>query len=198
MRVMSEARAFLAVLALSSLVALSCTKPLGDGPASGGDNGSDNGSITTTKPTSFGSAPAPAAAAGLPAGAVVVPTSTNPEAAPATPIETPAALPSPAVLQAVSTAQGRLDGLAASVSGTKVRFVDCNETSSCTTRLEAQSLTALRDLLQAVSKEQGGMITFVAREQMDAYTGRTFTADVTLGAKETKAVPTDENELLAN
>jgi hypothetical protein len=193
MRVMSEARVVLTVLALSSLVALSCTKPLGDEPASGGGSGS----ITNTKPTSSGSAPAPGAAAGLPAGVVAMPTGTNPEAAPATPIETPAALPSPAVLQAVSTAQGKLDALTTGVLGTRVRFIDCNEAASCTTRLEAQSLTGLRDLLQAVSKDQGG-ISFVAREQMDAYTGRTFTADVTLGGTATKPVPTDENELLVN
>jgi hypothetical protein len=105
--------------------------------------------------------------------------------------------PSPAVLQAVGAAQGRLEGLAAKVEGARVRFVDCPEGASCTARLEAPSLAGLRTLLQSVSDQQGG-IGFVAREQLDAYTGQTFVADVNLNPTEAKAVPADEAALLAN
>ncbi len=112
-------------------------------------------------------------------------------------VEAPATPPSPQVLQAVTTAQTKLDGLAASVAGTRVRFVDCSETASCTARVEAQSLAGLRDLLQSVSGQQGG-IGFIAREHLDAYSGRTFVADVALGAATPRAVPTDETQLLDN
>jgi hypothetical protein len=112
--------------------------------------------------------------------------------------EGPATLPSPAVIQAVSTVQVKLDAVTAGLEGTRVRFVDCNESAACSARLEAPSLAGLRDLLQSVSAQQGG-VGFVAREQLDAYTGRTFVADVTLGGGQaTRPVPTDENELLAN
>jgi hypothetical protein len=100
-------------------------------------------------------------------------------------------------MQAVDTTQAKLDGLTSGIAGTRVRFVDCSEAASCTARLEAQSLGGLRDLLQGVSWQQGG-VGFVAREQLDAFTGRTFVADVTLGAGAARAVPTDENALLAN
>jgi hypothetical protein len=105
--------------------------------------------------------------------------------------------PSPAVLQAVSAMEGKLGAITAGLDGTKVRFVDCAENASCSARLEAQSLAGLRDLLQAVSAQQGG-IGYVAREQLDAYAGRTFVADVTLGGTDTRPVPIDENQLLAN
>jgi hypothetical protein len=105
--------------------------------------------------------------------------------------------PSPAVLQAVSTAQGKLETLAAGVEGARVRFVDCPEGASCTARLEATSLASLRSFLASVSDQQGG-IGFVVREQLDAYTGRTFVADVVLDGAGARAVPADEAALLAN
>jgi hypothetical protein len=178
-------------LALLTLTVLSCKKETADPPVGGGDKGN----VTTATPAASPAAPTASSGPSVPTGVVPVPTGTNPETVPMGAIEAPAALPSPAVLQAVSGVQGTLDGLAASVAGTKVRFVDCSETASCTTRLEAKTLTGLRDLLQAVSKDQGG-ITFVAREQLDAYTGQSFVADVTLGAAQARAVPTDENALL--
>lgn len=185
-------RAGAAVLALAGLTALSCTKEIGGGSAPQG--GGDNGSITATDPAV--GATTPGSTVPTAPVAVPLPTGMKPEVTP-TPIETPATLPSPAVLDAVNAAQGKLNGLATGVQGTNVKFVDCADTAACTTRLEAKTLTGLRDLLQAVSKEQGG-ISFVARESLDAYTGQSFVADVTLGGAATKAVPTDENELLVN
>jgi glycine cleavage system aminomethyltransferase T len=122
---------------------------------------------------------------------------TDPDKAPAPQVETPVTPPSPAVLQAVTAAQTKLEAVTAALEGTKVRFVDCGQNASCSARLEASSLTGLRDLLQSLSAQQGG-IAFVAREQLDAYAGRTFVADVTLGGAETRPVPSDENALLAN
>jgi hypothetical protein len=180
-------------LALLTLTAFSCAKGKGDTPPVG-SIGDETATVTTAKPAGGDT---PTASAAAPAVTRVVPASNgaNPETAPTTLVETPAALPSPAVMQSVTAVQGRLDGLASSVAGARVRFVDCNEAASCTSRLEASSLTALRDLLQAVSGKEGG-IDFTAREQLDGYTGRTFIADVTLGAATPRAVPTNENDLL--
>jgi hypothetical protein len=177
------------VLALAACAAVSCAKEQGGGRASPSAD-----DVTATNPAA---APPPSSVANVGTQKMVMPTGTNPEAAPAPQVETPAVLPSPAVLQAVTTAQGKLDGLAAGITGSRVRFVDCNETGSCSARLEAQNLSGLRDLLQSVSQQQGG-IGFVAREQLDGFTGRTFVADVTLGAASSRAVPLDENELLVN
>jgi len=190
----SEYGMALAALALAGLAALSCNK-LGDIGGSSSPS-SDNGGVTTTDPGT-GATPTPSDVPGVPNDVVPVPTSTNTMPMMAAPPETPAALPSPAVLEAVNTATTKLNGITTGVEGTSVRFVDCTDTAACTTRLEAKSLTGLRDLLQAVSAQQGG-IDFTAREQLDAYTGQSFVADVTLGAAATRPVPTDESELLGN
>ena len=179
-------------VALAALAAVSCAKELGGTPS----GGHDQGSVTNAQPSAGTSTPSTVTNVGT--EPVVKPTGTSPETAPVPQVETPATLPSPAVLQAVSGAQGKLEGLTTGIDGTRVRFVDCSETAACTARLEAQSLAGLRDLLQAVSQQQGG-IGYVAREQLDAYAGRTFVADVTLAAGgAARAVPTDENALLAN
>jgi len=187
-------RTYVAVLALAGLAVVSCKGMVNGGSSPGGG---DNGSITTTDPGAGASTPAPSSVPGTPADVVPIPTGTGQEITP-TPIETPAALPSPAVLEAVNAATGKLNGITTGVQGTNVKFVDCNDTAVCTTRLEAKTLTGLRDLLQAVNKEQTAGINFVARENLDAYTGQSFVADVTLGGSTTKPVPTDENELLVN
>ncbi|MDB4983539.1 MAG: hypothetical protein JWM82_4291 [Myxococcales bacterium] len=178
-------------VALLTLTALACAKGKGETPS-----GDETANVTAAAPAA-NKAPATAASAATPAVNRVVPASngTAPVTAPTTLVETPAALPSPAIMQAVTAVQGRLDGLASNVAGARVRFVDCNEAGSCTTRLEATTLTALRDLLQSVSGSQGA-IDFTAREQLDGFTGRTFVADVTLGAATPRAVPTNENDLL--
>jgi hypothetical protein len=176
----------LAVVAL--LGAVSCEKELG-GPT----GASDNASVTSAAPEATATpAAAPAAPSASAARARVRPVRDGLPVA----IETAPAQPSPAVLEAVSVERAKLDGIAASVPGTSVRFVDCAG-ATCTSRLEAKSITALRDLLQAISKEQGG-ISFVAREQLDAYTGQTFVADVSVGGDHARPIPTDENELLVN
>jgi hypothetical protein len=84
------------------------------------------------------------------------------------------------------------------VPGTKVKFIDCTA-NPCMARLEAKQLTAMRDLLVKVSQDNQGKISFVVREQLDAYMGQTFAADVKIGADQPRtAVPTDPAELLAN
>jgi hypothetical protein len=180
-----------AVLAVAALGAASCTKEQGGAPPGG-----DNGNVTSANPAGA-TTPSSTSSTKTPAQVLPVPSGTNPETAPSPQIETPAPLPSPAILEAVNAAQSRLGNITTGIEGTRVGFVDCSATSTCTSRLEAQSLTGLRDLLQAVSKDQGG-IGFVAREQLDAYTGQKFVADVTLGGGTTRPVPADENELLVN
>lgn len=180
----------MAALTMLALAALSCTKELGSGPT----GGTDNGSITATDPGGGVTTPAatlPSLAA-IPAPARVRPISETRTGL----VETLSAPPSPAELAAVAGQQERLNGIAAGVPGTTVKFVDCS-TAVCTSRLEAKSLGGLRDLLQAVSKDQGG-IAFVAREQLNAYTGQSFVADVSFGGERTRPVPADENELLIN
>jgi hypothetical protein len=183
--------------ALLALLSLSCAKQPGEPPPSPWASG--QGQVTAT---SAAAAPAPSLA---PAEdplrpALVRTTRTLPTISPTlgpTLVETPAPPPTPAVLDAVEVARGKLEPLAASLEGTRVRFIDCNEAASCTARLEARSLTGLRDLLSAVSRTEGG-IGFVAREQLDAFTGRTFVADVSLGGENARAVPSDENALLGD
>jgi hypothetical protein len=188
MRIIDTSRLF--VVAAAALAIASCTRDSG-GPAA--SSVGDNASVT-----SGGAAPAAAPSSAAAKAPVTLPVpSAGSQAAPAPGVEAPATPPSPQVLRAVSAAQATLDGLAAGVAGTRVRFVDCSEAAACTARVEAQSLAELRDLLQSVSGQQGG-IGFVAREQLDAYSGRTFVADIALGAATPRAVPTDETQLLDN
>jgi hypothetical protein len=182
-------------LALAALAAVSCAKDLGGAPSSAG--GQDQGSITSGRPSAGASTAGPSSVSNVGTQAAAVPAGTRPETAPVPGVEGPATLPSPTVLRAVSAVQERLNGLVTGVDGTRVRFVDCSETAACTARLEAQSLAGLRDLLQGVSRQHGG-IDYVVREQLDGYAGRTFVADVTLAATSSRAVPSDENALLGN
>jgi hypothetical protein len=185
-----EIRAGALVAAVLAITAVSCAKGSGGAP-SGAD---DNGGVTSAEPAASATPAAPSNVSTVGTDQVAMPAGAT-----TTPVrdEIPVAPPSPAVLRAVSAAQGQLDAITAGLDGTKVRFVDCSESASCSARLEAPSLAGLRDLLQAVSAQQGG-VGFVAREQLDAYTGRTFVADVTLGASGARPVPADENELLTN
>jgi hypothetical protein len=182
MKTTTQRTAFLA-LALAGLTLLACAKETGGGPA---PTSTETGSATTATPPTT---QAPSTRAAPTAPAQVLPATAAPQ------IETPAALPSPAVLEAVSVARARLDGLAAGIDGARVRFVDCAEGAKCSARLEAPTLAGLRDLLQSVSADQGG-IAFVAREQLDGYAGRTFVADLTLGAEAPLPVPADPGALL--
>jgi hypothetical protein len=196
-------------LAFMAISALACTRDSG-GPAGAGRTADDNGGVTSgTVPSSAASAPAASSGPSAATAPAVVPVATGPAAsatppAPgdltpmmAAPPEMPVVPPSAAVLQAVGAARAKLEAVAAPLDGAKVRFVDCPEGAACTARLEAPSLTGLRDLLSGVSAQQGG-IGFVAREQLDGFTGRSFVADVTLGGGENRPVPADENVLLSN
>jgi hypothetical protein len=182
-----------AVVVPLALSVVSCAKVTGGDSPSG-----DNAGVTSAGPGTTASS-GPSSVSNVGTQTIAMPAGTNPDNGLAAPPrdEIPVAPPSPAVLQAVSAAETRLAAVTAGFEGTRVRFVDCTENASCSARLEAPSLSGLRDLLQAVSAQQGG-IGYVAREQLDAYTGRTFVADVTLGGPDTRPVPTDENELLPN
>jgi hypothetical protein len=182
------------VAAYLALAAVSCAKVTGgDSPGKG-----ENGGVTSAGPAATAATSGPSNVSGVGTQQVAMPTGTDPDRG-TNPVqdESPVTPPSPAVLKAVSAVQGKLDAVTAGLDGTKVRFVDCAENAACSARIEAPSLAGLRDLLQAVSAQQGG-IGFVAREQLDAYAGRTFVADISLGGADTRPVPTDENELLGN
>ncbi|HEY2728839.1 MAG TPA: hypothetical protein VGK52_02795 [Polyangia bacterium] len=194
MKTIIERSKFAVAVALAALAAVSCAKDLGGSPSSSG--GQDEGNITSGRPSAGARTAGPSSVSNV-GTQVALPTGTRPETAPVPGIEMPATPPSPAVLRAVSAVQEKLNGLVSGVDGTRVRFVDCSETAACTARLEGQSLAGLRDLLQAVSQQHGG-IDYVVREQLDGYAGRTFVADVTLAATASRVVPTDENALLAN
>ena len=182
-------------VAVAALTAGSCAKDLGGAPSSAG--GQDQGSITNARPSAGARTAGSSNVSNVGTQTVALPAGARPEGALVPGVETPATQPSPAVLRAVSAVQEKLNGLVTGVDGTRVRFVDCSETAACTARLEARSLAGLRDLLQAVSQQHGG-IDYVVREQLDGYAGRTFVADVTLAATASRAVPTNENALLEN
>jgi len=188
-------RVLVTLVGLATLAASSCAKGTAGAPTSS----SANGDVTSADPAAPSTTPQ-ATTARTPTAVAPLPGGTSPQADP-TPSPQPVSPestsppPSPAVLEAVSATTAKLGAVTAGLDGAKVRFVDCAATASCTARLEAPSLTTLRDLLQAVSAQQGG-IDFVAREQLDGFAGRSFTADVTLGGSRARPVPTDENELL--
>jgi hypothetical protein len=190
----NDVRAPVVAALLASLAALSCAKVSGGGSAPPADEG---GNVTAAGPPAQVAPAAPSSVSNVAKEQVATPVSPEATPTPAPAVEAPVAPPSPSVVEAVGAAQGRLDALAAGLAGTRVRFVDCAAMAACSARLEAQSLAGLRDLLQAVSAQQGG-IAFSAREQLDAYTGRTFVADVSWGGGESRAVPSDETQLLGN
>jgi len=114
-----------------------------------------------------------------------------------TPIET---LNAPASLSAMTSEQSvrdQLTPLANSIAGGggAVQFVDCTG-ASCLARVNARSLTGLRDLLASAGSRMGGF-TFVAREQFDPYRGHFFQADLTLSGN-AMTVPNDPRELIVN
>lgn len=186
--------------ALLTLAATSCLKV-----SRGGEPAAADDTAGVTSAPSAVKAPAPSTVSNVGTQVVPLPVAARPAEAPSPApqvdqvdkAEIAVPPPSPAVLKAVSATQAKLDAITSVLEGTRVRFVDCGETSACTARLEAQSLAGLRDLLQAVSAQQGG-IGFVAREQLDGFSGRAFVADVTMGGAETRPVPTDASALLAN
>src|SRR5689334_4881806 len=110
----------LAALALAGMAALSCNK-LGE-IGGGSSPSSDNGGITTTDPGT-GATPAPSDVPAVPNDVMPLPNGTNTMPVMAAPPETPAALPSPAVLEAVATATTKLNGITTGVEGTNVKFV---------------------------------------------------------------------------
>jgi hypothetical protein len=182
-----------AVVLILALAAFSCAKTTGE-PSS-----ADNAGVTSAGTPPGGAALPQSSVSNVGTQRVAMPVGTNPDQTPAIAPPTGEFAPaSPAVVQAVGVAQAKLETLMAGREGARIRFVDCSESAACSARLEASSLAGLRDLLQSVSAQQGG-IGFSAREQLDAYSGRTFVADVTMGGGQaTRSVPADENELLGN
>ena len=193
----TKMRAGAVVAAFMAIAAVSCAKVTGGGSSPGADDNS--GGVTSAGPPAGAATPAPSNVSNVGTQKAARPVGAEPRAAraPAPQAESQVTPPSPAVMKSVTATQSKLDAITAVLEGTHVRFVDCGETSACTARLQAQSLASLRDLLQSVSAQQGG-IAFVAREQLDGFAGRSFVADVTLGGAEPRPVPTDENALLAN
>jgi hypothetical protein len=99
-------------------------------------------------------------------------------------------------MEAASSLEDRVTPLVTSVAGAKLLFIACDE-QPCTLRTQTTTLTGLHQVLTALSREFSGGISFEAREQLDAYTGRSFQADVMLDVTEgARAVPSDENELI--
>jgi hypothetical protein len=189
-----KTRAGAVVAAFLALAAASCAKVTGD------PSGADNAGVSSAGPPASGAALPQSMVSNVGSQQAAMPAGSGPGQVSGAPpqAETPASPPSPAVMEAVGAAQTKLEAVTAGYDGARVRFVDCNESAACSARLEAPSLGGLRDVLQSVSTQQGG-IGFVAREQLDGYNGRTFVADITLGGGQaTRPVPTDENELLAN
>lgn len=112
-----------------------------------------------------------------------------------TPVET---LNAPASLAVMATEQGikdQINPLAQSILGASVQFVDCTS-GPCLARINARTLSGLRDLLAAAGGSMGAF-TFVAREQFDPYRGHFFQADLSLNGT-AMTVPADPKELIVN
>lgn len=138
-----------------------------------------------------------------PAEVVPIPSQETPNA-PANEISAPTAdppttesvAPSAESAQAAQSMEDRVAPLVSSVSGTKLLFTAC-EADPCVARIQATELSALHQVLTALSQEFSGNIAFSAREQLDAYTGHSFQADVLLDVTEdSRAVPTSQDDLL--
>lgn len=138
-----------------------------------------------------------------PAEVIPIPAESTPNA-PVTEIPTPAAdspatesmAPSAETAQATESMEERVAPLVSSVSGTKLLFTAC-EADPCVARVQATELSALHQVLTALSQEFSGNIAFSAREQLDAYTGHSFQADVLLDVTEgSRVVPGSQDDLL--
>jgi hypothetical protein len=185
----------LVALAISAAVVVSCTTIIPNDPPPAPPTGMDpNGNPGDPAPAPGTVTPTPGTMPGT-MDPMPVP---NGMVGTMTPIETPVIPPAPEAVDAEKTLQAKLDAATAAVPGTKVKFIDCTA-SPCMARLEAKQLTAMRDLLAKVSQDNQGKVSFVVREQLDAYMGQTFAADVKIGAEQPRtAVPSDPAELLAN
>lgn len=180
---------------VASLALLSCSNPKADNAA-----GSDLGAPTeATQP----STPDPSAPNGV-QEIVPTPTQTSPDtptAAPTTPAMDLApteesAAPTPESAQAALSMEDRVTPLVNAIAGAKLLFVAC-DAEPCTLRVQTTELRALHEVLTTLSREFSGNIAFAAREQLDAYTGRSFQADVPLDVVEgSQPVPDDESELI--
>jgi hypothetical protein len=195
---------WLVLAAVMALGSSACTKAVGTAPTDQTTSGATSAPSAPAASSDVSNVAAAKVVVPAPAGAApgdspaVAPADTTPTVTMATQqIETPVMPLPPAVLEATSGVEGKLAAITATLDGTKVRFVDCSQGATCSARLEAQTLTGLRDLLRSVSAQQGD-IGFTAREQLDGFLGRTFVADVTLGGDATRPVPTDESALLTN
>jgi hypothetical protein len=154
-----------------------------------------------------GSSESPAPSTVEPSEQPGAPADLNPAApaseAPTTPVEAadPAAVvenapPPPEVTAAVLTMEERVTPLVNSVAEARLLFVAC-EQAPCSLRTQTTTLTALHQVLSVLSREFDGRIAFSTREQLDAYLGRSFQADVSLDVSEgATAIPADPNDLL--
>jgi hypothetical protein len=112
------------------------------------------------------------------------------------PVTTESAPPTPESTQAALSMEDRVAPLVSAIAGAKLVFMACDQ-EPCTVRVQTLELSALHDVLTALSREFAGNIAFAAREQLDAYTGRSFQADVTLDVAEgSQPVPSDPNDLI--
>ncbi len=167
--------------ALLPALVLSCQNPIIGGPS--GPTTSPGGDKTPAPPVTDNGNTGVTGAPAAPAAPGVIP-GTDERAVP----------PSQATLDAVQAATARITPMT-NTAETRVVFVNC-AAASCNTRLEAQTLASLRNLLQNVSSAYEGRISFVVREHMGAYGGHSYHADVVLGTEQPMAVPLDENVLV--
>lgn len=89
----------------------------------------------------------------------------------------------------------RLDAITSKIMGTHTLFINCTM-SPCSARLDAPTLTVMRQLLLAVSADYMGRIDFTVRLHLDGFSGTTYQADVVLDSDKKRPVPDDENALL--
>lgn len=188
-------------MATLAILALSCSAKVGEPPApsgmepgSGTDPGNGNPG-TGTEPTTPASPAMPSMPSMPTTDPLPTPGGVNNPGETTTPIETPVTPPPASVLDAEKALQAKLDGMTAAVPGTSVKFINCNETPY-TARLESRTLSALRDLLAAISADNQGRISFAVHESLGGYMGQTYFADVTLGTDQSRPVPTDAAELV--
>jgi hypothetical protein len=181
-------RGGLVLAMLGAALLLSCKAATGDPPGSG--SGGTGGSDGTGGATSGGAGGDSAGSGGSSSGSDASDPNSDPNENP------DGSSAAPEVLAAEMMVRMRLDAITGKIAGTQTLFIDCTM-SPCSARMQAPTLTVMRELLLAISADFMGRIDFVVRLHLDGFTGSTYWADVVLDSDKKRPVPDDENELLS-
>ena len=174
---------------LGAALLFSCKAVNSDGTGTGGASGS-GGADGTGGSTSGGTGGASAGTGGSTSGGDASDPNSDPNS------DQDGGGASPEAIAGEAMVRMRLDAITGKIAGTQTLFIDCTM-SPCTARMQAPTLTVMRQLLLAVSADYMGRIDYTVTLHLDAFTGSKYWADVVLDSDKKRPIPDDENELLS-